>query len=149
MKKIEHIGIAVKDLDAANEVYAKLLQTESYKTEKVKSEGVETSFFKVGDSKIELLAATSEDSAIAKFLEKRGEGIHHIAYEVADIKAEMKRLKEEGFELISKRPKRGADNKLIAFLHPKSANGVLVELCQEIEKEEDTIPIGDEVWEDL
>ncbi len=149
MKKIEHIGIAVKDLEAANELYAKLLQTESYKSEKVKSEGVETSFFKTGDSKIELLAATSEDSAIAKFLAKRGEGIHHIAFEVDDIKAEMKRLKEEGFELISKRAKKGADNKLVAFLHPKSANGVLVELCEEIKNEEETIPIGDAVWEDL
>ena len=149
MKKIEHIGIAVKDLEAANELYAKLLQTESYKSEKVKSEGVETSFFKTGDSKIELLAATSEDSAIAKFLTKRGEGIHHIAFEVDDIKAEMKRLKEEGFELISKRAKKGADNKLVAFLHPKSANGVLVELCEEIKDEEETVPIGDAVWEDL
>lgn len=149
MKRIEHIGIAVKDLEAANELYAKLLQTESYKTEKVKSEEVETSFFKTGETKIELLAATSKDSAIAKYLEKRGEGIHHIAFEVDDIKAEMKRLKEEGFELISKRPKKGADNKLIAFLHPKSATGVLVELCQEIKTEEDNIPIGDEVWEDL
>ncbi len=149
MKKIEHIGIAVKDLEAANELYAKLLQTESYKSEKVKSEGVETSFFKTGDSKIELLAATSEDSAIAKFLAKRGEGIHHIAFEVDDIKAEMKRLKEEGFELISKRAKKGADNKLVAFLHPKSANGVLVELCEEIKDEEETVPIGDAVWEDL
>lgn len=149
MKRIEHIGIAVKDLEAANEIYSKLLQTESYKTEKVRSEGVETSFFKVGESKIELLAATSDDSSIAKFIQKRGEGIHHIAYEVDDIKAEMKRLREEGFELISKRPKKGADNKLIAFLHPKSANGVLVELCQEIKEEGPAVPIGDEVWEDL
>ncbi|MDX1601959.1 MAG: methylmalonyl-CoA epimerase [Salinimicrobium sediminis] len=149
MKNIEHIGIAVKDLEAANEVYSKLLCTESYKSEKVRSEGVETSFFKVGLNKIELLAATSEDSPIAKFIEKRGEGIHHIAFEVEDIRAEMKRLKEEGFELISKRPKKGADNKLVAFLHPKSANGVLVELCQEILEDENAIPIGDEVWEDL
>lgn len=149
MKNIEHIGIAVKDLEAANEVYSKLLCTESYKSEKVKSEGVETSFFKVGLNKIELLTATSEDSPIAKFIEKRGEGIHHIAFEVEDIRAEMKRLKEEGFELISKRPKKGADNKLVAFLHPKSANGVLVELCQEILEDENAIPIGDEVWEDL
>lgn len=147
MKKIEHIGIAVKDLNAANEIYAKLLQTESYKSEKVKSEGVETSFFRVGDSKIELLAATSDDSPIAKFLEKRGEGIHHIAYEVDDIKAEMKRLKEAGFELISKSPKKGADNKLVAFLHPKTAGGVLVELCQDIKEEPDPIPLGDEVWD--
>lgn len=147
MKKIEHIGIAVKDLNAANEIYAKLLQTESYKTEKVKSEGVETSFFKVGESKIELLAATSDDSAIAKFLEKRGEGIHHIAYHVEDIKTEMKRLEEEGFELISKKPKKGADNKLVAFLHPKSANGVLVELCQEIQEEPEQLPTGDAIWD--
>ena len=147
MHKIEHIGIAVRDLEAANEVYAKLLQTENYKTEKVKSEGVETSFFKVGESKIELLAATSEDSPIAKFLAKRGEGVHHIAFHVDDIRAEMKRLKEEGFELISKRPKKGADNKLVAFLHPKSANGVLVELCQEIVDEPQQLPEGDEVWE--
>ncbi|MDX1752792.1 MAG: methylmalonyl-CoA epimerase [Salinimicrobium sediminis] len=149
MKNIEHIGIAVKDLEAANEVYSKLLCTESYKSEKVRSEGVETSFFKVGLNKIELLAATSQDSPIAKFIEKRGEGIHHIAFEVEDIRAEMKRLKEEGFELVSKRPKKGADNKLVAFLHPKSANGVLVELCQEILEDENAIPIGDEVWEDL
>ena len=147
MNKIEHIGIAVKDLEAANEVFSKLLQTESYKTEEVKSEGVETSFFKVGESKIELLAATSEDSPIAKFLAKRGEGIHHIAFDVTDIKAEMKRLKEEGFELISKRPKKGADNKLVAFLHPKSSNGVLVELCQEIVEEPQPLPEGDDVWE--
>ena len=147
MNKIEHIGIAVKDLEAANEVYTKLLQTESYKSEKVKSEGVETSFFKVGDSKIELLAATSEDSPIAKFLEKRGEGIHHIAFDVTDIKAEIKRLKEEGFELISKRPKKGADNKLVAFLHPKSSTGVLVELCQELVEEPEQLPIGDDIWE--
>ncbi len=126
----------MKDLQTANEVYAKLLQTESYKTEKVQSEGVETSFFRVGESKIELLAATSDDSPIAKFLEKRGEGIHHIAYDVEDIEAEMKRLEKEGFELITKKPKKGADNKLVAFLHPKSAGGVLVELCQEIRKDE-------------
>lgn len=147
MNKIEHIGIAVKDLEAANEVYAKLLCTESYKSEKVKSEGVETSFFRVGLSKIELLAATSPDSPIAKFIEKRGEGIHHIAFEVEDIRAEMKRLKEEGFELISKDPKKGADNKLVAFLHPKSANGVLVELCQEIVEEPEEVPIGDDIWD--
>ena len=149
MKRIEHIGIAVKDMEAANELYGKLLQTKSYKTEKVRSEQVETSFFQAGESKIELLAATSEDSPIAKFITKRGEGMHHIAFCVNDISAEMKRLKEEGFELISKRPKKGADNKLVAFLHPKTANGVLVELCQEIKDGEDSIPLGDEVWEDL
>ena len=147
MNKIEHIGIAVKDLKSANEVYSKLLNTESYKTEKVKSEGVDTSFFKVGESKIELLAATTEDSAIAKFISKRGEGIHHIAFDVTDIEAEMKRLQEEGFQLISKKPKRGADNKLVAFLHPKSSNGVLVELCQEIKEEAEHLPEGDEVWD--
>jgi methylmalonyl-CoA/ethylmalonyl-CoA epimerase len=147
MNKIEHIGIAVKDLDAANEIYAKLLKTESYKTEKVKSEGVDTSFFKVGESKIELLAATNEDSAIAKFIAKRGEGIHHIAFDVEDIEAEMQRLQEEGFQLISKKPKKGADNKLVAFLHPKSSNGVLVELCQEIEEKTGTLPEGEAVWD--
>ncbi|MHA6279024.1 methylmalonyl-CoA epimerase [Salinimicrobium sp. CAU 1759] len=147
MRKIEHIGIAVKDLEAANEVYAKLLNTQSYKTEKVKSEGVDTSFFKVGESKIELLAATNEDSAIAKFIAKRGEGIHHIAFDVEDIEAEMQRLQEEGFQLISKKPKKGADNKLVAFLHPKSSNGVLVELCQEIKEEPEPLPEGEEVWD--
>lgn len=147
MNKIEHIGIAVKDLDAANEIYAKLLKTESYKTEKVKSEGVDTSFFKVGESKIELLAATNEDSAIAKFIAKRGEGIHHIAFDVEDIEAEMQRLQEEGFQLISKKPKKGADNKLVAFLHPKSSNGVLVELCQEIKEKTGSLPEGEAVWD--
>ena len=147
MNKIEHIGIAVKDLNAANELYAKLLKTGSYKTEQVKSEGVETSFFKTGESKIELLAATSEDSPIAKFLAKRGEGIHHVAFEVDDIKVEMERLKQEGFELISERPKKGADNKMVAFLHPKSSTGVLVELCQEIKQESGPLPEGDEVWD--
>ncbi|WP_324720159.1 methylmalonyl-CoA epimerase [Salinimicrobium sp. HB62] len=147
MRKIEHIGIAVEDLEAANEIYSKLLNTQSYKTEKVKSEGVDTSFFKVGESKIELLAATNEDSAIAKFIAKRGEGIHHIAFDVEDIEAEMQRLQEEGFQLISKKPKKGADNKLVAFLHPKSSNGVLVELCQEIKKEPEPLPEGEEVWD--
>ena len=147
MRKIEHIGIAVKDLEAANEVYAKLLNTQSYKTEKVKSEGVDTSFFKVGESKIELLAATNEESAIAKFIAKRGEGIHHIAFDVEDIEAEMQRLQEEGFQLISKKPKKGADNKLVVFLHPKSSNGVLVELCQEIKEESKPLPEGEEVWD--
>ena len=147
MNKIEHIGIAVKDLKTANEVYAKLLNTESYKTEKVKSEGVDTSFFKVGESKIELLAATNEDSPIAKFISKRGEGIHHIAFDVEDIEAEMQRLQEEGFQLISEKPKRGADNKLVAFLHPKSSNGVLIELCQEIREEPEPLPEGEEVWD--
>ena len=132
MTKIEHIGIAVRDLEAANETYAALLGVKNYKTETVESEGVDTSFFKVGESKIELLAATREDSPIAKFLEKRGEGIHHLAFEVEDIIAEMARLKGEGFILLSEEPKKGADNKIVAFLHPKSSNGVLVELVQSI-----------------
>lgn len=131
MEKIEHIGIAVKNLEAANKTYEALLGAANYKTETVESEGVETSFFKVGESKIELLAATKEDSPIAKFIDKKGEGIHHIAFNVADIKAEMARLEKEGFVLLNQEPKKGADNKLVAFLHPKSANGVLVELCQE------------------
>ncbi|MFA0961090.1 methylmalonyl-CoA epimerase [Roseivirga sp. BDSF3-8] len=136
MRKIEHIGIAVKDLEKANSLYTALLNTEPYKTEKVASEGVSTSFFRMGDSKIELLEATSEDSAIAKFIEKRGEGIHHIAYDVEDIRAEMARLEGEGFQLLNTEPKKGADNKLVCFLHPKSSGGVLVELCQEITSEE-------------
>ena len=132
MKKIEHIGIAVKDLNSANDLYAKMLGIEPYKQEEVKREGVMTSFFQVGPNKIELLEATKEDSPIAKFIDKRGEGVHHIAFEVDDIKAEMKRLKEDGFKLLSEEPKRGADNKMVAFVHPKSANGVLVELCETI-----------------
>lgn len=132
MIRIEHIGIAVKDLDKAEELYAKLLGTPSYKREAVESEGVITSFFKVGPNKIELLESTKEDGPIAKAIEKRGEGIHHIAYEVEDIRAEMKRLRSEGFILLNEEPKRGADNKLVCFIHPKSAGGVLVELCQEL-----------------
>ncbi len=132
MDKIEHIGIAVKDLDAANEVYTKLFAEPPYKTEMVESEGVSTSFFKVGESKIELLEAIDPESAIAKFIEKKGEGIHHIAYAVADIKAEMERMRAEGFVVLNDEPKKGADNKLVCFLHPKSTNGVLIELCQEI-----------------
>ena len=130
--KIEHLGIAVKDLDAANEVYSKLLGRPPYKEEAVGSEHVTTSFFRSGENKIELLAATHEDSAIAKFIEKKGEGIHHVAFAVEDIHAELARLKAEGFKILTDPPKRGADNKLIAFVHPKSSNGVLVELCQEI-----------------
>jgi methylmalonyl-CoA/ethylmalonyl-CoA epimerase len=130
--KIEHIGIAVKDLQKSNELFSKLFGKEHYKIEKVESEHVSTSFFMLGDTKIELLEASSPDSAIAKFIEKKGEGIHHIAYAVDDILAEMKRLENEGFELLNKEPKKGADNKLICFLHPKSTNGILVELCQEI-----------------
>ena len=133
-RKIEHIGIAVKDMNDSNELFEKLLGTSSYKIEKVLSEGVNTSFFKVGESKIELLSAEHEDSPIAKFIEKKGEGIHHIAFDVEDILAEMKRLKELGFQLLNEEPKDGADNKLICFVHPKSANGVLVELCQEKDK---------------
>ncbi len=132
MEKIEHIGIAVKNIKEANKIYEALLGTAPYKSEKVASEGVETSFFRSGESKIELLEATNPESPIAKFIEKRGEGIHHIAFAVKDIKSEMERLKKEGFILLNETPKKGADNKLVAFLHPKSANGVLVELCQEI-----------------
>jgi len=132
MNKIEHIGIAVKSIKDSNEVYAALLGTPHYKMEEVLSEGVKTSFFKTGENKIELLEATNENSPIAKFLEKRGEGIHHIAFAVDDIEVEMERLKKEGFRLLNEVPKKGADNKLVAFVHPKSANGVLVELCQEI-----------------
>ena len=134
MKKIEHIGIAVKDIKSANELYTRLLGEEPYKQEAVEREGVMTSFFQVGPNKIELLEATKEDSPIAKYIEKRGEGVHHIAFEVDDIKAEMKRLKEDGFRLLSEEPKRGADNKMVAFVHPKSANGVLVELCETIKE---------------
>ena len=132
LNKIEHIGIAVKDLGVANALYAKMLGALPYKSEKVDSEGVTTSFFKVGDTKIELLEATSAESPIAKFIAKRGEGMHHIAYEVDDIRMEMGRMKAEGFRLLSEEPKKGADNKLVCFIHPKSAGGVLVELVQEI-----------------
>ncbi len=131
MKKIEHIGIAVKDLDAAEKLYAKLLGVEPYKREEVKSQKVMTSFLRMGPNKIELLAATSEDSVIHKYLEKKGEGMHHIAFAVTDIKAEMQRLKDEGFRLLQEAPSAGADNKLVCFLHPKGTTGVLVELVQE------------------
>jgi len=129
--KIEHIGIAVKSLENSNELFKKLFNIPHYKIEGVESEGVLTSFFQVGENKIELLEATNTESPIAKFIEKRGEGIHHIAFEVADIYSEMKRLESEGFTLLNKEPKVGADNKLICFLHPKGTNGVLIELCQE------------------
>lgn len=132
MLKIEHIGIAVKSLEESNNLFTKLFARTAYKTEVVESEGVSTSFFQMGDSKIELLEATNPNSAIAKFIEKRGEGIHHIAFEVEDIYGEMKRLEAEGFQLINPEPKHGADNKLVCFLHPKGTNGVLIELCQEI-----------------
>lgn len=131
IKKIEHIGIAVKDINASNELFKKLFGKEHYKIEAVESEGVSTSFFMLGETKIELLQATNQTSAIAKFIEKRGEGIHHIAYDVDNIEEEMMRLKNEGFEFINQVPKDGADNKRICFLHPKSTNGVLVELCEE------------------
>ncbi|MEO6759584.1 MAG: methylmalonyl-CoA epimerase [Saprospiraceae bacterium] len=131
--KIDHIGIAVRSLAEGNALYARLLGEPHYKIETVASEQVSTSFFQVGESKIELLEATGPDSAIAKFIEKRGEGIHHIAFEVADIQAEIERLEKAGFIALNKVPKRGADNKLVAFLHPKSSGGVLVELCQSIE----------------
>jgi methylmalonyl-CoA/ethylmalonyl-CoA epimerase len=132
MLKIEHLGIAVKNLNESDALFTKLLGTSPYKAEEVASEGVKTSFFKIGETKIELLEATNETSAIYKFIESRGEGIHHIAFEVADIYQEMERLKNEGFRILNETPKKGADNKLVVFLHPKSSNGVLVELCQEI-----------------
>ncbi len=131
LNKIEHLGIAVKSIEESAIMYEKLLGKPSYKTEAVESEGVSTMFFQIGESKIELLEATNPSSPIGKFIEKKGEGIHHIAYDVTDIEAELKRLKAEGFELIHETPKDGADNKRIAFLHPKSTGGVLVELCQE------------------
>ena len=133
MEKIEHIGIAVKDLEASNKLFASLFGKEHYKEEDVASEGVKTSFFKSGPNKIELLQATNVESPIAKFIEKKGEGVHHIAFAVSDIKAEIKRLKTAGFIVLNETPKKGADNKLVAFLHPKTTNGVLIELCQEIE----------------
>lgn len=131
MDHIEHIGIAVKDLEASIALYEQLLNTPCYKQEAVEREGVVTAFFQTGPNKIELLAATQATSPIAKFLERKGEGIHHIAFSVADIRAEMKRLQALGFELLSDEPKPGADNKLICFLHPKTSGGVLIELCQE------------------
>lgn len=131
MQKIEHIGIAVKSLAESNLLFEALLGVPSYKEEEVSSEGVKTSFFRNGPNKIELLEATRPDSPIAKFIEKKGEGIHHIAFDVADIEAEMERLTAAGFVLLNEQPKRGADNKLVVFLHPKSTNGVLIELCQD------------------
>ncbi|QTE24099.1 methylmalonyl-CoA epimerase [Polaribacter cellanae] len=131
MKKIEHIGIAVKDLETSNTLFASLFGKPHYKLEEVASEGVKTSFFKSGPNKIELLQATNPESAIAKFIDKKGEGIHHIAFAVSNIKAEIERLTKEGFVVLNKEPKIGADNKLVAFLHPKTTNSVLIELCQE------------------
>jgi len=136
MNKIEHIGIAVKDLETSNAVYAQLLGETHYKMEEVLEQGVKTSFFKVGPNKIELLEATMPDSPIAKFITRKGEGVHHVAFAVDDIKEEMDRLRKQGFKLLSEEPQKGADNKLIAFVHPKSASGVLVELCQEIKNKE-------------
>jgi methylmalonyl-CoA/ethylmalonyl-CoA epimerase len=129
MKKIEHIGIAVKNLAASVPLFEKLLNSQCYKTEEVESENVNTAFFKTGETKIELLEGTDPDGVIARFIEKKGEGLHHIAFDVSDIEAEMKRLKEEGFVLLNETPKPGADNKLVCFLHPKHTNGVLIELC--------------------
>lgn len=132
MNKIEHIGIAVENIEISNVLFAKLFGVDSYKTEVVETEGVKTSFFKVGNNKVELLEAITSNNPIAKFIKKNGEGIHHIAFEVSDIEVEIERLKKEGFTAISDKPKVGADNKLIVFLHPKSTNGILIELCQEI-----------------
>ncbi len=134
MRKIEHIGIAVKNLEISNLLFEKLFGVAAYKQEEVASEGVKTSFFMNGPNKIELLEATNPDSPIAKFIEKKGEGIHHIAFDVADIVSEIARLKKEGFVILNEIPKKGADNKLVAFIHPKATNGVLIELCQEIQQ---------------
>lgn len=132
MLKTEHIGIAVKELAISIPLFEKLLNSKCYKTELVENEKVNTAFFKQGETKIELLESTDPNGVIAKFIERKGEGLHHIAFDVADIKAEMKRLQEEGFVLLSEDPKAGADNKLVCFLHPKGTNGVLIELCQSI-----------------
>lgn len=132
MQKIEHIGIAVGDIEASNKLFAKIFGKDSYKSEKVTSEGVITSFFQIGESKIELVAATNDNSPISKYLSNNKEGMHHISFAVNDIEKEMKRLKKEGIRLLNETPKNGADNKLICFLHPKDTNGVLIELCQEI-----------------
>lgn len=132
MRKIEHIGIAVDNLDESNTLFTKLLGKAHFKTELVEGEAVETSFFQIGETKVELLQATNANSAIAKYLEKKKPGVHHIAFDVENIEAEVERLKGEGFEILNETPKQGADNKLVVFLHPRSTNGVLVELCQEI-----------------
>jgi len=132
IKKIEHVGIAVKDLEKSNKLFKKLLGQASYKTETVESENITTSFFKIGEQKIELLKSTSENSSISRFLDRRGEGMHHLALHVEDIPKEIQRLENEGFSFVSKTPVKGADNKMIVFLHPKTTNGVLIELCQEI-----------------
>ena len=132
IQKVEHIGIAVIDIQKANEIYTRLLGSNPYKQEQVESEKVITSFFQTSETKIELLQSTDPEGPIRKFIDKKGEGIHHIAFAVEDIRTEMKRLREEGFVLLNDEPKQGADNKLICFVHPKSANGVLIELCQNI-----------------
>ncbi len=137
LANVEHIGIAVQDLAASNALFVQLLNVAPYKAEAVESEGVMTSFFRINQTKIELLAATHADSPIAKFIAKKGEGIHHLAFEVDDIEGEMTRLRAEGFTLLNETPKRGADNKLVCFLHPKGTNGVLIELCQEIKNGDD------------
>ena len=131
MRIVDHIGIAVKDLSVSIPLFEKLLNTPCYKTEMVEGEQVQTAFFKKGDTKIELLESSTADGVISKFIEKKGEGIHHIAFDVEDIESEIRRLKEEGFVVLNEQPKRGADNKLVCFLHPKGTNGVLVELCQD------------------
>jgi methylmalonyl-CoA/ethylmalonyl-CoA epimerase len=131
MQKIEHIGIAVKDLAISIPLFEKLLNSQCYKTELVETENVNTAFFKTGESKVELVQSTTTDGVIAKYIDKKGEGVHHIAFAVEDIFAEMERLKNEGFILLNEKPKDGADNKLVCFLHPKGTNGVLIELCQE------------------
>lgn len=135
MLKVEHIGIAVRELSASIPLFEKLLNSPCYKTEQVESEQVATAFFKTGDTKIELLESSSAEGVIARFINKKGEGIHHIAFEVQDIEAEMQRLVGEGFVLLNEKPKRGADNKLVCFLHPKNTNGVLIELCMEIKNQ--------------
>jgi methylmalonyl-CoA/ethylmalonyl-CoA epimerase len=134
MRKIEHLGIAVKSLETSKLIFGKLLGTPAYKEEEVASEGVKTVFFGTGPNKIELLEATKPDSPIAKFIDKKGEGIHHVAFDVEDIKEEVKRLKLEGFTILNEEPKRGADNKWVVFVHPRDTNGVLIELCQEIKE---------------
>jgi methylmalonyl-CoA/ethylmalonyl-CoA epimerase len=132
MQKVEHIGIAVKSLKSSIPLFEKLLNSSCYKTEQVESEKVSTAFFKLGETKIELLESFDEHGVIARFIEKKGEGIHHVAFEVSDIRAEMDRLKEQGFTVLNETPQRGADDKLVCFLHPKTTNGVLVELCQSV-----------------
>lgn len=134
MKKVEHIGIAVRSLSISIPLFEKLLNSQCYKAEEVESEKVTTAFFRMGDTKIELLESIEHDGVISKFIEKNGEGVHHIAFDVENIYEEINRLKEQGFIILNETPKRGADNKLICFLHPKSSNGVLIELCQDIEK---------------